>query len=116
MCAVKKPKLCERKMGVVVRFVQRKIKAGQSPRKNERSCEEETGAKPSRSVAIFRTERCHSQERRRDSAECTGDNLVEVHGHVRLTRIRSKFWVFQGKCPNFGPNPGRLQELLSRQR
>src|SRR6476620_7201321 len=24
---------------------------------------------------------------------------------ARLTSIRSNFWVFQDKCPNFGPNP-----------
>jgi len=86
MCAVEKPKLPERKMGVVVRLMQRKIETRRSPCKNERSCKQETGAKPSRGVAIFSTERCQNEERRNDSAKCTGNNLVEVHGRLRLTK------------------------------
>jgi hypothetical protein len=40
MCAVNKPKLRERKIGVMVRFVQCKIKAGRSPCENERELQE----------------------------------------------------------------------------
>ena len=86
MCAVEKPKLPERKMGVVVRLVQRKIEARRSPCKNERSCKQETGAKPSRAIAIFSTKRRQNEERRNDSANCTGNNLVEVHRRLHLTR------------------------------
>jgi hypothetical protein len=56
MCAVEKPKLRERKMGVVVRFVHGKIYAGDTPRQNEWRRKEKTGAKPSRSVTISSAE------------------------------------------------------------
>ena len=88
MCAVNKPKLREKKIDVMVRFVKCKIKAGRSPCENERGCKKETGAKPSRQPPVFATEWCQKQKRRDDGAKCTRNNLVKIIGIYDLTGTR----------------------------